>query len=128
MKKRPLSELSPAYRLGLRGEDLAADYLTRRGYRVLERRVRIQRIEIDIVARKDGLLVFVEVKTRASDALEAPEAAVDVKKQRRMIAAADAYVRQKDLLLEVRFDILSVVANAEREEIRHIEGAFSPFV
>lgn len=128
MKKRPVSELSPAYRLGLRGEDLAADYLVQQGYRVLERRVRVQGIEIDIVARKDDVLVFVEVKTRTSEALEAPEAAVDVKKQRRMIAAADAYVRQKDFLLEVRFDILSVVANGEREEIRHIEGAFSPFV
>ena len=73
------------------------------------------------------LIVFVEVKTRASDRLAAPEQAVDQKKQRRMIAAADLYVREKNLSCEVRFDIVSVVANPMGEDIRHIEGAFLPF-
>ena len=128
MKTPEKKDVSPAYRLGLRGEDLAARYLEGKGYVVLERRLRIGGIETDIVARKDGILVFAEVKTRTSDALAAPETAVDVKKQRRMIAAADLYMREKDLPLEVRFDIVSVVANPQQEDIRHIEGAFSPFV
>ena len=126
--QKPHQDISPAYKLGLRGEDLAAAYLEREGYKVLERRTRIAGVEIDIVARRGEVLVFAEVKTRASDAIAAPETAVDRKKQRRMITAADAYVRERDLSLEVRFDILSVVANPEREEIRHIEDAFMPFV
>ena len=94
-------EIALPYRLGLRGEDLAVSI--------------------------GGLIVFVEVKTRASDRLAAPEQAVDQKKQRRMIAAADMYVRERNLSCEVRFDIVSIVANPMGEDIRHIEGAFLPF-
>ena len=121
-------EVSLTYRLGVRGEDLAAEYLRRQGYRVLERRLRIGGIEIDIVAQRGDLLVWVEVKTRSTDLFAAPQQAVDVKKQRRMIAAADLYLRERGLSCEVRFDIISVVANPSREDICHIEGAFPPFV
>ena len=120
-------EIAQPYRLGLRGEDLAVSYLEGKGYTVLERRKRIGGIEIDIVVSIGGLIVFVEVKTRASDRLAAPEQAVDQKKQRRMIAAADMYVRERNLSCEVRFDIVSIVANPMGEDIRHIEGAFLPF-
>lgn len=121
-------EIAQPYRLGLRGEDLAASYLESKGYKILDRRKRIGGIEIDIIASASGLIVFVEVKTRASDRLASPEQAVDQKKQRRMIAAADLYVRERNLSCEVRFDIVSVVANPLQEDIRHIEGAFLPFV
>ena len=121
-------EIAQPYRLGLRGEDLAASYLESKGYKILDRRKRIGGIEIDIIASASGLIVFVEVKTRASDRLASPEQAVDQKKQRRMIAAADLYVRERNLSCEVRFDSVSVVANPLQEDIRHIEGAFLPFV
>lgn len=121
-------EIAQPYRLGLRGEDLAASYLESKGYKILDRRKRIGGIEIDIIASASGLIVFMEVKTRASDRLASPEQAVDQKKQRRMIAAADLYVRERNLSCEVRFDIVSVVANPLQEDIRHIEGAFLPFV
>lgn len=121
-------DISPAYTLGIEGERLAAEFLEAVGYRVLERRCRIGGIEIDLIARRDDILAFVEVKTRTSDALVAPERAVDVKKQRRMIAAADRYVRDGNLDCEIRFDIVSIVKNGRREDIRHIENAFPPFV
>ena len=87
--------ISPSYALGIEGEDMAADYLSSSGYVILERRFRIHSIEIDIIASKGKELVFVEVKTRSSDFFASPESAVNVKKQKRMILAADYYVRER---------------------------------
>lgn len=120
--------ISPSYALGIEGEDMAADYLSSRGYVILERRFRIHSIEIDIIASKGKELVFVEVKTRSSDFFASPESAVNVKKQKRMILAADYYVRERGIDAEIRFDIVSVVRNRDTEHISHIKNAFPPFV
>lgn len=121
-------KISPSYALGIKGEDMAADYLSANGYVILERRFRIHSIEIDIIASKGKELVFVEVKTRSSDFFASPESAVDVKKQRRMILAADYYARERGIDADVRFDIVSVVRNRDGEHISHIKNAFPPFV
>ena len=120
--------ISPSYALGLEGEDMAADHLSSSGYVILERRFRIHSIEIDIIASKGKELVFVEVKTRSSDFFASPESAVNVKKQKRMILAADYYVRERGIDAEIRFDIVSVVRNRDTEHISHIKNAFPPFV
>ena len=120
--------ISPSYALGIEGEDMAADYLSSSGYVILERRFRIHSIEIDIIASKGKELVFVEVKTRSSDFFASPENAVNVKKQKRMILAADYYVRERGIDAEIRFDIVSVVRNRDTEHISHIKNAFHPFV
>ena len=120
--------ISPSYALGIEGEDMAADYLSSSGYVILERRFRIHSIEIDIIASKGKELVFVEVKTRSSDFFASPESAVNVKKQKRMILAADYYVRERGIDAEIRFDIVSVVRNRDTEHISHIKNAFPPFV
>lgn len=120
--------ISPSYALGIEGEDMAADYLSSSGYVILERRFRIHSIEIDIIASKGKELVFVEVKTRSSDFFASPESAVNVKKQKRMILAADYYVRERGIDAEIRFDIVSVVRNKDTEHISHIKNAFPPFV
>ena len=120
--------ISPSYALGIEGEDMAADYLSSSGYVILERRFRIHSIEIDIIASKGKELVFVEVKTRSSDFFASPEGAVNVKKQKRMILAADYYVRERGIDAEIRFDIVSVVRNRDTEHISHIKNAFPPFV
>ena len=120
--------ISPSYALGIEGEDMAADYLSSSGYVILERRFRIHSIEIDIIASKGKELVFVEVKTRSSDFFASPESAVNVKKQKRMILAADYYVRERGVDAEIRFDIVSVVRNRDTEHISHIKNAFPPFV
>ena len=120
--------ISPSYALGIEGEDMAADYLSSSGYVILERRFRIHSIEIDIIASKGKELGFVEVKTRSSDFFASPESAVNVKKQKRMILAADYYVRERGIDAEIRFDIVSVVRNRDTEHISHIKNAFPPFV
>lgn len=88
--------------LGLNGESLAASYLQEKGYTILDRNWRSGHKELDLVVRKDSTLVVVEVKTRSSDNFGSPQDAVDERKIRRLVMAADAYVRLNALDLEVR--------------------------
>ena len=86
--------------LGKAGEDFAASYLEHAGYGIIERDWRQGSRDIDIVARtEDGTtVVFVEVKTRSSDAIVRPEDAVDARKIRNLGRAADAYVNERAIL------------------------------
>ena len=111
------------------GEEVAADFLARAGYRILGRRVRPdRRDEIDIVARKDESLVFVEVKTRTSEAFGRPFSAVDQAKRRALSRAAVRYLRQLNFpKLYYRFDTVEVIGTpVAPPQVRHIENAF-PF-
>lgn len=114
------------HQLGKMGEDLAVDYLTNKGYQILERNWHSGHKEIDIVALIDDVLAIVEVKTRKSDDYGEPDIAVGINKQRLLIWAADAYVRHKNLDVDVRFDIISIVFTDGEPEIEHIEDAFIP--
>ena len=112
--------------LGAAGEARAAAHLVGHGYRILERNVRAGGVEIDIVARRGGLVVFVEVKTRSSRALGPPEAAVDARKQARLVRGAAAWLRTRPMRVRrVRFDVIAVERDvSSRWQVRHIEGAF----
>ena len=111
--------------LGKKGEELAAAHLLAEGYAIRHRNWRCAHKELDIVAEKDGLLVVVEVKTRSADFWLEPEMAVNRKKIQRLVTAADAYVRLFNLDSPVRFDIITLVKDAEGYHIReHIEDAF----
>ena len=112
--------------LGKQGEEIAADYLVKKGYRVLEKNWRQWRNEIDLVALDKNSLVIVEVKTRQSNFFGEPEMAVTRDKQKALIRAANAYVRYKNIQCEVRFDIVSVIISKTGEQIHHIEDAFYP--
>ena len=113
------------HELGKIGEDLAVEYLQDKGYQILERNWRSGHKEIDIIALSDdGVLIIVEVKTRKSDDFGEPDIAVGITKQRMLIWAADAYVRYKNLDVDVRFDIISIVISDAEPEIEHIEDAF----
>ena len=114
------------HELGKIGEDLAINFLMEKGYRILERNWHSGHKEIDIIALYDDVLVIVEVKTRKSDVFGEPDIAVGKDKQRMLIWAADAYVRYKNLNVDVRFDIISIVFSDEEPEIEHIEDAFIP--
>ncbi len=110
--------------LGREGEDLAARFLTKQGYRLLERNYRTRSGEIDLIALHDGAVVFVEVKTRTSDAFGAPELAVTSRKQQRMIKAALAYIKYKKLhQVPCRFDVVAITTAAE-QEVELIRNAF----
>ena len=114
------------HELGKKGEDLAVEYLIRQGYRILERNWRSGHKEIDIIALKDGILAAVEVKTRKSEDYGEPDIAVGAMKQQMLVWAADTYVRYKNLDVDVRFDIISIILNETEQKLEHIEDAFIP--
>lgn len=112
--------------LGDFGEELAAEYLLNKGYRILHRKWHFGHKELDIVAMEKEMLVVVEVKTRMSSYWEEPKDAVKRKKQRNIVDAADAYVQDFNLDSEVRFDVISVLFQGQNHIIEHIEDAFYP--
>jgi putative endonuclease len=94
--------------LGAQGEERAARYLARRGYRIVERNVRVGGVEVDLIVRRARLVAFVEVKTRSSDRLGRPEHAVDRSKQLRLVRAAAAWLRENPgRARSVRFDVVA---------------------
>ena len=113
--------------LGAEGEARAAAFLARRGYRIVGRNVRSGGIEMDIIASRGALLVFVEVKTRRSARQGPPEAAVDDAKQRRLVRGAAAWLRaHRTGARHVRFDVISCRAptTGASWRIDHLEAAF----
>jgi putative endonuclease len=112
-------------KLGQAGEDRAARYLEKQGYRIIERNYSAPYGEIDLIAMHQGELVFVEVKTRKSDAYGAPELAVNPRKQQRMVKAALGYIKYKNLhQVPCRFDVVAISTSTEKE-IEVIQHAFA---
>jgi putative endonuclease len=114
--------------LGRAGELAAERYLERRGYRIVERRLRRCGAEIDLVARRGALVAFVEVKLRRSRACGSPLEAVSFRKQARLALAAAVWLAEsrdrRDL--ECRFDVLGIEPDPAGDlRIEHLEGAFS---
>lgn len=108
---------------GRAGEDLAAEWLQARGWRILARRWRAARREIDLVAERDGTVAFVEVKTRSPNALAPPAAAVDARKRRRIAAAAGAAIARWPARA-FRFDVICVTWGRDGPQVEHLEDAF----
>lgn len=116
------------HELGKQGEELAARYLTEKGYKILETNWRFGRNELDLIAEEGRTLVIAEVKTRHSELFGEPELAVTREKQRAIIRSANAYVRWKRREVDVRFDIVSILIRGEKIVINHIQDAFYPMV
>ena len=115
--------MSKNRKLGNWGENVASQYLVSSGYMLLERNAHTPYGEIDIVATKDGIPVFVEVKTRSSTSLGPPEMAITLPKQAHMLAAAEYYAQQHDLD-HWQIDVIAVrKATGENPEIMHFEKA-----
>lgn len=115
--------------LGKWGEEYAANYLLCKGYDILERDWHIGHRDIDIIARspEGDTVVFVEVKTRTNDVVTDPRDAVDLRKIRSIGCAANAYVKQRNVIDLLRFDIISIVGNNDANaNITHVEDAFNP--
>jgi len=111
-------------KLGREGEDRAAQFLAKKGYKILERNYSTRSGEIDLVALHSGVVVFVEVKTRTSDAYGAPELAVNPRKQLRMIKAALGYIKYKKIhQMPCRFDVVAISSAAENG-VELIQNAF----
>ena len=112
--------------LGKLGEEMACAHLRKLGYKILQLNWHFGREEIDIIAMDGEMLVIVEVKTRASAYFGEPEFAVNRKKQRILVRAAEAYILEKDLDIETRFDVISIVITPEKKHLHHIDDAFYP--
>jgi len=112
--------------LGKKGEELARKYLEDKGYLILETNWRHDRDEVDIIAMDGDELVIVEVKTRSSDRYGEPEDDVSWAKEKFLIRATEAYLEEKDLDIDSRFDIISIILNENECRIKHIEDAFYP--
>ncbi len=113
--------------LGDFGEMAAEEYLVNCGCEILCRNFLVRGGEIDIIAKDENTLVFVEVKTRSSQKFGHPSEAVDKKKIEHMCIAAEEYLRQNPTECEIRFDVIEVIAtmtdtDAAIEESNHIKG------
>ena len=111
--------------LGKLGESLAAEFLERKGYHILEKNWRSGRAEIDLIAYVDQQLIFVEVKTRSSTNFGFPEEFVTDAKQTLISLAGTAYIELMNHQGEIRFDIVSVLFDHNKKyTLNHIEDAF----
>ncbi len=111
-------------RIGQAGEDAAALYLQQKGYTIVARNWRFGKKELDIVAQDGDKMVFVEVKTRSTLAFELPQEAVTLRKMRNLVYAADAFLQQRNIELESRFDIVTVLMGEQPRVLEHLIEAF----
>jgi putative endonuclease len=113
--------------LGRLGESLAKTYLEQAGYEILDENWTYRKAEIDLVAYKDKVIIFAEVKTRTGNGFGEPEDFVDARKQKLLADAADEYIFMMDHQGEVRFDIIAILfKNETNYKLNHIEDAFWP--
>ena len=111
--------------LGKAGEDLARDFLSARGYRIIARNYRTRSGEIDIIAFDGPTICFIEVKTRQQARFGAPEEAVQRMKQRHMSRAAIYFLKSKHWLdAPSRFDVVSIAFTDAQPKISLIQSAF----
>lgn len=116
--------------LGAFGEARAAEYLEKEGYRILARNVRAGGVELDLVAARGPLVVFVEVKTRRGDRYGRPEEAVDARKQARLRRGALAWMgeHRRGGHGRMRFDVVAVSPDEDGSDgdwlVHHLPGAF----
>ncbi|HWE25293.1 MAG TPA: YraN family protein [Myxococcales bacterium] len=112
-------------RLGDLGEQAAEKLLAASGYRIVARKHRCPRGEVDLVAERGELLVFVEVRTRATSVFGGPEETVGTIKQKRVVRAArDFLARWRGPPRDARFDVVAVVDSPGGPQLRHFPGAF----
>lgn len=107
-------------RLGRKGEKAALEYLKKSGYKIIKHNYVNPFGEVDVIASKDGVVAFIEVKTRLSDLYGIPSEAVDKKRKQRYIQAAKYFFNGCEMNCTVRFDIIEIY----RGNINHIENAF----
>jgi putative endonuclease len=112
-------------RTGQIGEELATNFLVEKGFTILANNYRYQRAEIDIIAYKSTLLIFVEVKTRTTNQHGYPEEAITQKKIDLFLLAAEEFIHQLNWQHDIRFDVIAISGgNHLPFQIHHIEDAF----
>jgi putative endonuclease len=113
--------------LGRKGENLAKTHLEKAGYEILDENWTHGKLEIDLIAYKDEMMIFAEVKTRTGSFFGQPEDFVDARKQKLLVEAADEYIYLMNHQGEVRFDIIAILFDQKNNfTLNHIEDAFWP--
>lgn len=116
--------------IGILGEQEAANILKKKGYRVIEKNWRMGHLEVDLIAENKKDIIFVEVKARTTTfGNKMPEEYVDTLKRKRIIAAANAYIKYRQIEKKPRFDIIGILIEPRTNNItysNHIENAFYP--
>jgi putative endonuclease len=116
--------LAKHHKLGKEGELIAFMVLQRDGFTILETNWRFQKAEIDIIAKKDGFLIFTEIKTRGSKKFGKPSDAIDIKKIALYKDAVEGYLEQHPSEDEIRFDVVNIIIGKDETQIEHIPNAF----
>tara|TARA_R110002050_G_scaffold80106_2_gene171434 strand:+ start:1555 stop:1908 length:354 start_codon:yes stop_codon:yes gene_type:complete len=111
--------------LGIKGEEYALIHIQKLGYEVLEKNWRFRKMEIDLIARDEKQIVFIEVKTRANDSFGKPYEFVSLSKQKHIARGANYYLENNNLLAEARFDIISITLEPNYN-LEHLKDAFYP--
>ena len=111
--------------LGQQGEEIAVHYLQKEGYRILTRNFRTRDGELDIICRKDDVLIFVEVKTRRSELFGSAEEAITPKKIEHIRRVALHYLTNHQTQhKEIRFDVITILMVNHEPRLNHIQAAF----
>ena len=112
---------------GALGEKIARNFLIKKGYIILEKNWRYRKAEVDIIAQKENILAIIEVKARSSNYYGNPEDFVNSKKIKLLVEATNEYVIRKNLDIEVRFDLITILGKNQNFKIEHFENAFLYF-
>ena len=113
---------------GKLAEELAESFLVEKNYKILVKNYRYLKAEVDIIAQFENQIVIVEVKARATDAFMLPQEAINKKKIRLIVSAANEFLETNNIELETRFDVIYVLPSEKGKlEITHIENAFYAF-
>lgn len=109
---------------GQEGESLAADFLLKKGYTIMEKNYRYKHSEIDLIVQLANLLVFVEVKTKTNITYGNPEIAISKQKAAKVMEGAEYYIEKTDWKGNVRFDVIAIIKKKSDVEVAHFEDAF----
>lgn len=118
--------MSKQSELGKWGEAIAADFFQRNGYTIEVANWHWHQKEIDLIVSTATEIIFVEVKTRTAGVLASPEDALTKAKQKHLLSAANAYIQEKSIDKEARFDVITIWCNGAEHKLKHIPNAFGP--
>lgn len=117
--------MSGSFDFGREAEDFAVEFFVQKGYQILARNYFYKKAEIDLIAKKDNLILIIEVKARSSYKVSLPENSVTIKKKKLIISATNDFILKNNIDAEVRFDILALLKRNGKWETNHIQDAFS---
>ena len=113
---------------GKLAEELAEQFLVQKNYKILAKNFRYQKAEIDIIAEFENQIIIVEVKARKTDAFKLPQEAINKRKIKLIVSAANYFLEENNIDKETRFDAISVLPDESGKlEITHLENAFEAF-